>query len=49
LKAEQWEPDLPAERFGEWRWQVSVVSEGKVLVSSDEQMFWFDPFLKEQD
>ena len=37
--------DLPAERFGEWRWTVSVLHGDTVLATSDEGMFWFDPNL----
>lgn len=38
-----WVLDLPAERYGEWRWAVSLVQGGQVLVTSSEWMFWFDP------
>jgi serine/threonine protein kinase len=37
--------DLPAERFGEWRWTVSVLQGETVLATSEEGMFWFDPGL----
>ncbi len=37
--------DLPAERYGEWRWTVSVLQGDSVLATSEEGMFWFDPSL----
>jgi serine/threonine protein phosphatase PrpC len=43
LTAQEWTTGLPAERFGEWRWTVSVIQEGKVVATSDEWMFWFNP------
>jgi hypothetical protein len=43
LTVPEWTVDLPAERVGEWRWWVSVVSYGSRLVSSSESMFWFNP------
>lgn len=39
-----WTADLPAEKFGDWRWNVSVLQNGRVVVTSAEGMFWFDPF-----
>lgn len=38
-----WVATLPAEDYGEWRWTVSVVGNGKTLATSNEVMFWFDP------
>jgi serine/threonine protein kinase len=38
-----WTADLPAERYGEWRWAVSVMQGGSAVTTSDEQMFWFNP------
>jgi tetratricopeptide (TPR) repeat protein len=46
LLAESWTADLPVERHGEWRWRVAVVSGESIEISSDEWMFWFDPFPK---
>jgi hypothetical protein len=43
LSAPEWTVDLPAERVGEWRWWVTVVSYGNRLTSSPESMFWFNP------
>jgi hypothetical protein len=43
LTVQTWTVDLPAERFGEWRWHVSVVSDGSSLATSSEGMFWFNP------
>jgi tetratricopeptide (TPR) repeat protein len=34
-----WVVDLPAERVGDWRWQVFVAG----LARSSEGQFWFDP------
>jgi len=44
LMTQEWTTDLPAERFGEWRWRVSVVQGGKMVTTSYEWMFWFNPF-----
>ncbi|MGC9334441.1 MAG: Stp1/IreP family PP2C-type Ser/Thr phosphatase, partial [Anaerolineae bacterium] len=38
-----WTTDLPAERSGEWLWQVSVLQNGNEVVSSDEWRFDFKP------
>jgi cell division septation protein DedD len=43
LTNQSWILDLPAERYGEWRWTVSVIQGGQVLVTSSEWMFWFNP------
>ena len=43
LTGESWSAELPGERFGEWRWTVSVVQGGRVVTTSSEWMFWFDP------
>ena len=39
-----WITDLPADKYGEWRWRVSVVQGGSALTTSSEWMFWFVPF-----
>jgi len=39
-----WTTDLPAEKFGEWRWKVCVIRSGTTVATSAEGMFWFDPF-----
>jgi hypothetical protein len=44
LVSEGWQVDLPAERFGEWRWQVLVMSLGQVEARSPQWAFWFNPF-----
>lgn len=44
LTTQKWTADLPAERYGEWRWRVSVIGVGSELVTSSEWMFWFTPF-----
>ncbi|MGD2165248.1 MAG: hypothetical protein PVH50_06945 [Anaerolineae bacterium] len=41
--AESWSVELPGDKFGEWRWSVSVVQQGGVVATSPEWMFWFDP------
>jgi len=44
LTAQDWTTDLPGERYGEWGWRVSVVRDGRELVTSSDGMFWFVPF-----
>jgi hypothetical protein len=45
LQSPNWvSPALPADKGGEWQWKVSVLSDGRVLVNSDEGMFWYSPF-----
>ena len=44
LTDQSWVADLPAARFGEWRWTVSVVQSGRTLATSSEWMLWFNPF-----
>jgi serine/threonine protein kinase len=44
LASQSWTTDLPAERYGEWRWTVSVVQGGRTMATSSEWMFWFDPY-----
>jgi serine/threonine protein kinase len=39
-----WIGNLPADKYGEWRWRVSVVQGGSALTTSPEWMFWFTPF-----
>jgi len=43
VTGESWTADLPAERYGEWRWTVSVVQGGSAVATSSEAIFWFDP------
>jgi hypothetical protein len=43
LTSQDWTIDLPAIRFGEWRWDVAVVDATGIVVSSPEQSFWFNP------
>jgi serine/threonine protein kinase len=43
LTTSSWQVDIPADRWGEWHWTVSVVQGGKAEATSDEGMFWFDP------
>ncbi|MGC9336440.1 MAG: TIR domain-containing protein [Anaerolineae bacterium] len=43
VAAESWAVDLPADKFGEWRWSVSVVQDGDIAAQSPEWTFWFDP------
>ncbi len=43
LQVKTWSTGLPADRFGEWRWYVSVVQGGVPVVTSEEWMFWFVP------
>jgi hypothetical protein len=44
LTDREWSYELPANRTGEWRWTVWVVRQGTVLATSEEWMFWFDPW-----
>ena len=44
LTDQSWATSLPAERYGEWRWTVSVVQGGRTVVTSSEWMFWFQPY-----
>jgi len=39
-----WDPLLPVEWYGGWRWRVQVVQGDDVLAQSEERDFWFDPF-----
>jgi hypothetical protein len=43
LATPEWITDLPGDRYGEWRWKVSVVRERNVVTTSSEWMFWFQP------
>jgi hypothetical protein len=45
LLADQgWTVDLPAERYGEWRWTVSVTQGERMMATSPEWSFWFNPY-----
>jgi len=44
LTSQEWARGLPAEKFGEWRWTVSVMEGGQAVATSDEWMFWFQPY-----
>jgi hypothetical protein len=43
LTSHDWTVDLPAQMFGEWRWDVAVVDATGTVASSPEQTFWFNP------
>jgi hypothetical protein len=43
LTSQDWTIDLPAQRFGEWRWDVAVVNATGIVATSPEQSFWFNP------
>ena len=43
LTDQSWTADLPADKYGEWRWAVTVVQNGNTLATSSEWMFWFNP------
>ena len=43
LADQSWTADLPGDRYGEWRWTVSVMQGGKSASTSAEWMFWFNP------
>ena len=44
LTGQSWTTNLPEERYGEWRWTVSVIQEGRMVITSSEGMFWFNPY-----
>lgn len=44
LMDQDWQRGLPDKKAGEWRWTVSVVQGGQVVMTSEEGMFWFQPF-----
>jgi len=43
LADQSWTADLPGDKYGEWRWTVSVVQGGNSAATSAEWMFWFNP------
>ncbi|UCC61554.1 MAG: serine/threonine protein kinase [Anaerolineae bacterium] len=43
LTTQDWTADLPGDRYGEWRWTVSVIRGGSAAATSDQWIFWFDP------
>lgn len=43
LSNSSWTVDLPGDKFGEWHWRVAVIASGKVVATSDEWLFWFNP------
>ena len=44
LTSSTWTADLPGDKYGEWRWTVSVMQGQNAVATSPEQMFWFQPF-----
>jgi len=44
LSTTSWTADLPGDKYGEWRWKVSVLQGSSGTVTSAEGMFWFNPF-----
>jgi hypothetical protein len=44
LTDEDWTVALPAERYGDWRWTVSVIQDGRAMATSPEWSFWFNPY-----
>jgi hypothetical protein len=42
-QANEYEADLPAERFGMWRWRVGVIAGDTLAAQSREREFWFNP------
>ena len=44
LAERSWTTNLPPERYGEWRWTVSVAQENRTVATSSEGMFWFNPY-----
>jgi serine/threonine protein kinase len=44
LSTTSWTISLPQDKFGEWRWDVSVLQGGSAIATSTEGMFWLSPF-----
>lgn len=44
LSENSWTVYLPAEKWGGWRWNVSVVQDGRTVSTSDDWGFYFDPY-----
>jgi hypothetical protein len=44
LADDTWTTYLPAERYGAWRWTVSVVQGERAVATPPEWEFWLDPF-----
>jgi hypothetical protein len=44
LSTTSWTTSLPLDKFGEWRWDVSVLQGGSMIATSTEGMFWLNPF-----
>jgi len=44
LTVQEWTIYLPGELYGEWRWTVSVIRGDSAVATSEEGMFWFNPF-----
>jgi len=43
LKDTYWKVDLPADQYGKWHWTVSVIEGGRILTTSEEWHFYFNP------
>jgi hypothetical protein len=43
LSEASWTTDLPADKFGEWRWRAAVISGGVEVATSDWVTFIFNP------
>jgi predicted Ser/Thr protein kinase len=44
LTVPNWTVYLPVERYGAWRWTVSVTQGGQTVASSPEWSFWYNPY-----
>jgi len=44
LTAQTWIADLPAEKFGDYSWQVTIVQNDVTVASSEQWHFCFNPF-----
>jgi hypothetical protein len=44
LTTPRWTSKLPEEQYGEWKWNVSVLQNNRIVVTSADCMFWFDPY-----
>lgn len=44
LTQEEWTVYLEGILYGQWRWKVEVIYRGRVVASSKEGTFWFNPF-----
>lgn len=44
LTTTSWAYNVPGDSYGEWKCTVSVIEGGRTLSTSNERLFWFNPF-----